>query len=102
MYYVGATFEVAFLETIVRNLRKGNPDSLSPSASDLDNYVQIPITVQTHLDLIDLRGGKAAPPACRPTLCLRVRTVFHNGQAWPSISVPTIGRRLVPVATVRP
>jgi RES domain len=59
VYYVGQTFEVAFLETIVRDLRNGNPGALVLSANDLDDYVHVHITVQTHLDLVDLRGGNA-------------------------------------------
>jgi hypothetical protein len=57
VYYVGRTFEVAFLETIVRDLRNGNPGPLVLSASDLDDYVHVPITVQARLNLVDLRGG---------------------------------------------
>jgi hypothetical protein len=59
VYYVGQTFEVAFLETIVRDLRNGNPGPLVLSAHDLDAYVHIHITVQVRLDLVDLRGGNA-------------------------------------------
>ena len=59
VYYVGKTFEVAFLETIVRDLRNGNPGALVLSSSDLDDYVHVNITVQTCLDLVDLRGGNA-------------------------------------------
>ena len=59
VYYVGQTFEVAFLETIVRDLRNGNPGPLLLSAGDLDDYVHVHVTVQTRLDLVDLRGGNA-------------------------------------------
>jgi hypothetical protein len=59
VYYVGQTFEVAFLETIVRDLRNGNPGPLVFSAHDLDAYVHVHITVQIRLDLVDLRGGNA-------------------------------------------
>jgi hypothetical protein len=59
VYYIGQTFEVAFLETIVRDLRNGNPGALLLSAHDLDDYVHVHITVQTRLDLVDLRGGNA-------------------------------------------
>ena len=59
VYYVGQTFEVAFLETIVRDLRNGNPGPLVLSAADLDDYVHIHIAVQARLNLLDLRGGNA-------------------------------------------
>jgi RES domain len=59
VYYVGHTFEVAFLETIVRDLRNGNPGPLILSANDLDDYVHVHVTVQARLDLVDLRGGNA-------------------------------------------
>jgi hypothetical protein len=59
VYYIGQTFEVAFLETIVRDLRNGNPGALLLSAHDLNDYVHVHITVQTHLDLVDLPGGDA-------------------------------------------
>jgi hypothetical protein len=59
VYYVGQTFEVAFLETIVRDLRNGNPGPLLLSAKDLDDYVHVHVTVQARLDLVDLRGGNA-------------------------------------------
>lgn len=59
VYYVGQTFEVAFLETIVRDLRNGNPGPLFLSAKDLDDYVHVHVTVQARLDLVDLRGGNA-------------------------------------------
>ena len=58
-YYVGQTFEVAFLETIVRDLRNGNPGTLLLSARDLDDYVHVHVTVRARLDLVDLRGGNA-------------------------------------------
>jgi hypothetical protein len=59
VYYVGQSFEVAFLETIVRDLRNGNPGPLVLSANDLDDYVHVHVTVQVRLDLVDLRGGNA-------------------------------------------
>lgn len=58
VYYVGQTFEVAFLETIVRDRRNGNPGTLVLSSADLDAYVHVPITVSETLSLVDLRGGK--------------------------------------------
>jgi hypothetical protein len=58
-YYVGEIFEVAFLETIVRDQRNGNPGALILSANDLDDYVHVHITVRARLDLVDLRDGNA-------------------------------------------
>jgi hypothetical protein len=57
VYYVGQTFEVAFLETIVRDRRNGNPGPLIISAADLDAYVHVSITPASALNLLDLRGG---------------------------------------------
>jgi hypothetical protein len=57
VYYVGQTFEVAFLETIVRDLRNGNSGPLILSANDLNDYVHVHVTVQAQLELVDLRGG---------------------------------------------
>jgi hypothetical protein len=59
VYYVGQTFEVAFLETIVRDRRNGNPGPLILSASDLDAYVHVLVTAAGALNLLDLRGGNA-------------------------------------------
>jgi RES domain len=73
VYYVGQTFEVAFLETIVRDLRNGNPGPLVLSASDLDDYVHVHITVEARLDLVDLRGGKAVALGV-PTDAVRARS----------------------------
>ncbi|WP_254065867.1 RES domain-containing protein [Acidisoma sp. L85] len=57
VYYVGQTFEVAFLETIVRDLKNGVPGPLFLSARDLGDYVHVHITVSERLDLLDLRAG---------------------------------------------
>lgn len=59
VYYVGQTFEAAFLETIVRDRRNGNPGPLILSAADLDAYVHVHVTVQFPLEVVDLRGGHA-------------------------------------------
>jgi hypothetical protein len=57
VYYVGQTFEVAFLETIVRDRRNGNPGPLLLSAADLDAYVHVHVSLTSALNLLDLRGG---------------------------------------------
>jgi hypothetical protein len=54
VYYVGQTFEVAFLDTIVRN---GNPGPLILSAAHLNAYVRFPVTPTSALNLLDFRGG---------------------------------------------
>jgi hypothetical protein len=77
-YYVGQTFEVVFLETIVRDLRNGNPSPLILSAKDLDEYVHVPVTVQARLNLIDLRGGNAVAPGV-PTNTVRASS-HRRGQ----------------------
>ncbi len=57
VYYVGASFETAFLETIVRDRRNGRPDVLVLSSRDLVDFVHVPVIVQASLTLVDLRGG---------------------------------------------
>jgi RES domain len=78
VYYVGQTFEVAFLETIVRDLRNGNPGPLALSASDLDDYVHVFVTVRLGLDLVDLRDGNAVALGV-PTDAVRASS-HHLGQ----------------------
>jgi hypothetical protein len=57
VYYIGQTFEVAFLETIVRDRKNGNPGMLVLAADDLSSYVHVEITIKAPLDLVDLRAG---------------------------------------------
>jgi hypothetical protein len=59
VYYAGQSFEVAFLETIVRDRKNGNPGTLILASRDLDDYVHVTITVRRALHLVDLRGGSA-------------------------------------------
>ncbi len=59
VYYVAGRFETAFLETIVRDRRNGNPGPLVLSAADLDDYVHVPIILEQSLSVVDLRGGNA-------------------------------------------
>ena len=59
VYYVGQTFEVAFLETIVRDRRNGNPGTLVLSSTDLEEYVHVSVKVDQSLRMVDLRGGNA-------------------------------------------
>jgi len=59
VYYIGRTFEVAFLETVVRDRKNGNPGLLVLSAGDLRAYAHVAITIQAPLDLVDLRAGNA-------------------------------------------
>jgi RES domain len=73
VYYVGQTFEVAFLETIVRDLRNGNSGPLVLSIGDLDDYAHVHITVQARLDLLDLRGGNPVTLGL-PTDAVRARS----------------------------
>jgi hypothetical protein len=73
VYYVGQTFELAFLETIVRDLRNGNPGPLLLSAGDLEDYVHVHISVTTRLDLLDLRAGNAIVLGV-PTDAVRARS----------------------------
>lgn len=57
VYYVGISFEVAFLETIVRDRRNGNPGQLLLSEADLETTAHVGVTLAQPLDLLDLRGG---------------------------------------------
>ena len=57
VFYVGQTFEVAFLETIVRDRRNGNPGMLALSADDLNAFVHVAVAVNETLNLVDLRAG---------------------------------------------
>lgn len=57
IYYVGASFETAFLETIVRDLKNGNPGPLLLSAARLDTFIHVTVTNQAPLTMVDLRGG---------------------------------------------
>jgi hypothetical protein len=59
VFYVGQTFEVAFLETVVRDRRNGNPGPLLLSSADLDAYAHVRVTAEQPLQLVDLRRGNA-------------------------------------------
>jgi len=73
VYYLGGSFETAFLETIVRDRRNGNPGVLALSAADLDDYVHVPITMTRRVRVIDLRGGQAVALGV-PTNAIRAST----------------------------
>ena len=57
VYYVGATFDVAFLETIIRDMRNRNPGILEVPEGELTRWAHVEITVREVLDAVDLRGG---------------------------------------------
>ena len=78
VYYVGQTFEVAFLETIVRDRKNGNPGTLVLGADDLTAYSHVAITVGEPLDLVDLRGGNALAMGL-PTNAVRAQS-HRQGQ----------------------
>lgn len=59
VYYVGATFEAAFLETIVRDAKNQNPGLLVIAAAELEPYVHVEVTVHEPLTVVDLSAGKA-------------------------------------------
>jgi hypothetical protein len=73
VYYAGATFEVAFLETLIRDTKNQKPDLLLLSAADLDAYVHVAITLRAPLDLVDLRAGNAIAMGI-PTDAVRARS----------------------------
>jgi hypothetical protein len=57
VYYLGATVEVAFLETWIRDTRNYNPGVLRIAKSVLADFAHVAITVREDLDVVDLRGG---------------------------------------------
>ncbi len=59
VFYVGRSFEVAFLETVLRDRKNGNPGALALSESDLDDYVHVAVTTLEPLNVVDLRAGTA-------------------------------------------
>ncbi|HEV3109192.1 MAG TPA: RES family NAD+ phosphorylase [Candidatus Binataceae bacterium] len=77
VYYMGVTFEVAFLETILRDTRNQNPATLLIAPKDLENYVHTQIMVRETLDLVDLRGGNAITMGI-PTDAVRARSHRHG------------------------
>jgi len=72
VYYAGATFEVAFLETMVRDTKNQNPEILLIAYRELERYVHVEITARERLELVDLRGGNAITMGI-PTDAVRVR-----------------------------
>lgn len=59
VFYVGQSFEVSFLETVLRDRKNGNPGALALSESDLDDYVHVTVTTLEPLNVVDLRAGAA-------------------------------------------
>lgn len=59
IFYAGQSFEVAFLETVLRDRKNGNPGALALSESDLDEYVHVAVTTLQPLNVVDLRAGAA-------------------------------------------
>ena len=57
VYYVGQTFEAAFLETVLRDRKNGNPGTLVLSESDLNDYAHVGVIPLQPLDVVDLRAG---------------------------------------------
>ena len=51
VYYVGQSFEVAFLETILRDRKNCNPGTLVLAESNFDDYVHVAVTTEQPLDL---------------------------------------------------
>ena len=78
VYYAGSTFEVAFLETIVRDTKNLNPGTLLLSSRELQRYVHVEIVVREPLELADLRAGNAITMGI-PTDAIRARS-HREGQ----------------------
>jgi len=77
VYYAGATFEVAFLETIVRDTKNQNPGTLLIGSSELDRYVHVEIKVREPLGMVDLRAGNATKMGI-PTDAVRAHSHHHG------------------------
>ena len=77
VYYAGATFAVAFLETIVRDKKNQNPDTLLIDSSELDRYVHVAVTVREPLQMVDLRGGNPIRMGI-PTDAVRAQSHRHG------------------------
>jgi hypothetical protein len=80
VYYVGSTFEVAFLETQVRDKRDHRPGALPIPIEELTQYVHVPITVVQPLNLVDLRGGNPIAMGI-PTDAVRARSQNEGRRA---------------------
>lgn len=80
VYYVGATFEVAFLETIVRDARNRNAGTLLILSDELDRYAYVEIVVEKPLTVVDLRRGSAIIMGI-PTDAARARSHQHGRRA---------------------
>lgn len=72
VYYLGATIEVTFLETRVRDTRNFNPGELRIAKSVLTRFVHVAITVREDLEVVDLRGGNPITMGI-PTDAVRAR-----------------------------
>lgn len=70
--YAGATFEVAVLETLVRDAKNHNPGVLLISRAELGRLVHVAITVREDLEVVDLRGGNPIAMGI-PTDAVRAR-----------------------------
>jgi RES domain len=98
VYYVGATFEVAFVEMIVRDRRNGNPGLLPIGASELDAFACVEISVHKPLELVDLHGGNPVVMGL-PTDAVRARAhrlgqraslgIYQRPEAFDGIAYPS-------------
>ena len=98
VYYVGETFEVAFLETLLRDRKNGNPDRLLLDRAELADYAHVEIAILQPLDVVDLRGGNAIAlglptdaigarshaPGRRASLEFYQHPKYFDGIAYPS------------------
>jgi hypothetical protein len=72
VYYVGANFEVAILETLIRDTRNYNPGVLRIAKAVLAGFVHVAIEVREDLEVVDLRGGNPIVMGI-PTDAIRAR-----------------------------
>jgi hypothetical protein len=72
VWYAGKTFEVAFLETLVRDARNYNPGVLLLPEAELGRLVYVVVTVREDVQVVDLRGGNPIAMGI-PTDAVRAR-----------------------------
>jgi hypothetical protein len=76
VYYAAATYEGAFLETLVRDRRNFHPAAMEMSLGELDHWVHVRIFINQALDMVDLRGGN---PVIMGIPTDAVRASSHRG-----------------------
>lgn len=79
--YLGASFGVCFLETVLRDAANGKPGDWPLTIAELRLWTCAVITVAAPISLVDLRGD-AAVRVRVPSDALRAADHHSLGQAW--------------------